>query len=189
MNRQLLGVVLCGGRSCRMGRDKAILPHPGGGTWMQHATDRLVPICASVIVSGTSTARHTLETVQDRVPFRGPAGGIASALHYAARHSFDACLITPIDMPSLETADLRRLVQRWTASTPGRAHPTIARSDRIEPLVGIYPVSLGQSMTTLAESADRSLSRWLESRSHVTVTLSKESCRNVNTLEDLSHGS
>ncbi|HYP03315.1 MAG TPA: NTP transferase domain-containing protein, partial [Cyanobium sp.] len=37
----LRACLLSGGQSRRMGRDKALLPHPGGGTWLE-ATLRLL---------------------------------------------------------------------------------------------------------------------------------------------------
>ena len=53
MSSNLLGVVLCGGQSSRMGQEKSQLEHPQGGTFLQLALKRLKDICHDVIIAGT----------------------------------------------------------------------------------------------------------------------------------------
>jgi molybdopterin-guanine dinucleotide biosynthesis protein A len=76
----LRACLLSGGRSRRMGRDKALLPHPGGGTWLE-ATLRLL---AGLGVPITLLTRHRghleaaaalavpLEGVEEAGPWEGP---------------------------------------------------------------------------------------------------------------------
>jgi molybdopterin-guanine dinucleotide biosynthesis protein A len=184
MGSQWLGVVLCGGRSARMGREKSQLPHPRGGTFLQFAIDRLTPLCSAVVVSGRLADRCGVPQIEDPVPHCGPAGGIAATLAHAAQNSLAACLVTPVDLPDLTTADLLRLKDAWEET----ACLTIAWSDRWEPLVGIYPVSFADEIDALAKSCDRSLSRWLATQTVQAVPLSIASLRNVNTPEDLANG-
>ncbi|MFG0261533.1 MAG: molybdenum cofactor guanylyltransferase [Novipirellula sp. JB048] len=179
---RLLGVVLCGGKSSRMGRDKAALMHPGGQTYLAHAIERLAALCDAVVVSGVSTVDHDRPTILDRVAHRGPASGVAAALEFASRHGFAACLVTPVDMPRLSELHLRSLQQAWHAED----RITVAESDVLEPLVGIYPIRFAASLQRLAESERRSLSRWLGSQDHRRVTLPAASCHNINTPEDLT---
>ncbi|TWU16480.1 molybdenum cofactor guanylyltransferase [Allorhodopirellula heiligendammensis] len=47
----LLGAVLAGGRSIRMGRCKAELPHESGGTFLDHALEQLAACCDHVACS------------------------------------------------------------------------------------------------------------------------------------------
>ena len=187
MNRRLLGVVLCGGRSSRMGTDKATLPHPSGGTFASHAVERLSGLCGHVCVSGTSAAVVQAEVIEDPVISQGPAVGVAAALAYASQNSFDACLVTPIDMPLLTRDDLSRLRRLWEEEQE-LCCAVSGGDQRLQPLVAVYPVSFQERLRDLANSNDRSLSRWLKSQAPLTVTLSPESCRNVNTQEDLADG-
>ncbi len=155
MNARLLGIVLCGGRSSRMGRDKAMLPHPSGGTFLGHAISRLVPLCEEVVICGDVVIEGHV-SISDPVAFHGPVVGIVAGLQHASRHEFDACLLTPVDVPSLRQEDLATLKTSW--STTGAT--TVAFSDRIEPLVGIYNVSDLAALQSLAAGGDRSLYRF-----------------------------
>jgi len=74
-------VILAGGLSRRMGRDKAGLP-AGDGTLIQHLARRLAPVVDETIVAGGS-GRHNLPgvtTVDDRYPGLGPLAGIHAGL-------------------------------------------------------------------------------------------------------------
>ncbi|MEM8666230.1 MAG: molybdenum cofactor guanylyltransferase [Planctomycetota bacterium] len=182
---RLLGIVLCGGRSKRMGCDKASLQHPAGGTYLTHAVHRLEPLCEQVCLSGQNAAHSSLVTIPDAIASAGPAAGVAAALQFACVNEFDAVLVTPVDMPSLTTDDLQVLQNEWQ-----RDHHqfVVAQSDtdeRLQPLVAIYPIRLSLSITTFAQGDDRSLNRWIAANSHVAVPLSQQSCHNVNTPEDL----
>ena len=181
----LLGVVLVGGRSSRMGREKAMLPHGDGGTFLSHAIERLRRQCDDVLISGATQAAHDAKTLADPVAHRGPATGIATALKYCQANGFDACFITPVDTPFLTAKELQRLKQHWRATDS----TTLAITDRLQPLIGIYPVRLADDIEQLADSEDCSLSGWFRSHDHESVTLGKDVCRNINAPEDLSHGS
>ncbi|EMI22738.1 hypothetical protein RMSM_00328 [Rhodopirellula maiorica SM1] len=180
--QQLLGVVLCGGQSLRMGRDKAALVHADGVSFLQHAIDRLSNLCDHVVVSGRTTIDHSVETIEDPVAYRGPATGVAAALNYAERHGFAACLVTPVDMPLLTPEHLSGMVDHWKSQN----EITVAESDRVQPLVGIYPVRFAGLIQQLAESDNRSLFRWLGSHDHHCVRLPASCCHNVNTPEDMT---
>ena len=74
-------VILAGGLSRRMGRDKAGLP-AGDGTLIQHLARRLDPVVDETIVAGGS-GRYDLPgvtTVDDRYPGLGPLAGIHAGL-------------------------------------------------------------------------------------------------------------
>lgn len=186
MNRQLLGIVLCGGRSSRMRCDKASLSHPAGGTFLQHAVDRLIGLCGKVAVSGQPTAGFTGPVIQDPVAHRGPATGIATVLRFAIENCFDACLVTPVDMPFLTSQDLARLRDAWQQHQQSRLCCAVSSGDdRLQPLVAIYPTAFAPTIQQLADSEDRSLMRWMQVQKPLTITLSMESCRNINAPEDL----
>lgn len=99
-----IGVVLAGGRSRRMGRDKALLDWQGK-TWLEHAIERFhtagIP---RVVVSGAHPGHSG---IPDLHADAGPLAG----LHAVARAHPDRWLVVvPVDMPMLPAAWLTALV-------------------------------------------------------------------------------
>ena len=74
-------VILAGGLSRRMGRDKAALP-AGDGTLIEHIARRLAPVVEETIVAGASGRHHLPGTtmVDDCYPGLGPLAGIHAGL-------------------------------------------------------------------------------------------------------------
>jgi molybdopterin-guanine dinucleotide biosynthesis protein A len=94
------GYVLAGGKSSRMGRDKALL-QIGGKPLVEHAVTKLRRLCAEVNILGNEPeleARAPL--VRDVHPGCGPMSGIEAALLHSR---YDWNLILPVDMPFLPT--------------------------------------------------------------------------------------
>lgn len=102
-DRAIRGLVLAGGQSRRMGRDKAALEW-AGGTLLSHAVALLGRAgAARVWVSGNHAAYRG---IPDALPGLGPLGGLASALAVIP----DGLLwVIPVDMPLLSVALLHRL--------------------------------------------------------------------------------
>ena len=115
--RPWLGIVLAGGRSARMGRDKAQLPWRGQ-TLLEHTLALLARLQPDGLrVSGRA---HALG-ITDLHPLSGPPGAVLSVLEWLhARGELDgrALLLLPVDMPLLQEATLRQLL---AAVQPGRA--------------------------------------------------------------------
>lgn len=184
----ILGVVLCGGNSSRMGRDKSTIHHQNGLTFIEHAVERLRPICDQVCLAGRSSALPNLVSLLDPIPNQGPVFGVLQALDYATRQlgkntQNQACLITPVDMPHLTTDDLRKLILSWQCNK----NLTCAVSGpkrRLQPLVGIYPLHLHSALTLHAKT-DSSLFRWLENQHATQITLDDARCQNINRPNDL----
>jgi molybdopterin-guanine dinucleotide biosynthesis protein A len=172
-----------------MGRDKATMPHPGGGTFLQHAVDRLRVGCEEVVVSISpeqSTDRlEDVDYVVDPLAHQGPILGVATCLKHARQHGFAGCLCTPVDMPELTIEDLRPLRDAWSKSPDQLVCAIDSVSGHLQPLVAIYPTRFAESLRITAASDDRSLFRWIERQSPIRVSLPPQACRNVNTPEEL----
>ena len=74
-------VILAGGLSRRMGRDKASLP-AGVGTLIEHLARRLAPVVDETIIAGGSgrPALPDVTMVEDRYPGLGPLAGMHAGL-------------------------------------------------------------------------------------------------------------
>ena len=128
-------IILCGGRSLRMGRDKASLPF-GGGTLLSCQRDKARSLgIRDVLCCGPGG-------IPDRYPGRGPLAGVHAGL-LSARHS--RCIVIPVDMPLLPAEELLRLARRHLQGT---AEVTLAaHGGRTEPLVGVYESRLAPAVS------------------------------------------
>ncbi len=100
----LVGVLLAGGLSRRMGQDKALL-ELHGRSLLQFQINLLSPLCSTVIVSGDYPG---FTCVPDTVARCGPIGGIYSV---AMQFPDSALLIIPVDMLGLTHKHLAQLSQ------------------------------------------------------------------------------
>lgn len=137
----LAGIVLCGGRSTRMGQDKALLPY-AGETLLAHVTRRVAAIASPVIVVEGFSAEPDTWTyslppdlavlrTRDAAPDRGPLEGLAAGLRLAQQHASQA-FVTTCDAPELQAGfvtKLQELLGEHDAAAPwidGRWHPLSA---------------------------------------------------------------
>jgi molybdenum cofactor guanylyltransferase len=94
------GYVLAGGKSTRMGSDKALLGL-AGRPLVLHATTKLRRVCAEVsVLGGDAALGRFAPLVRDLHPGCGPLGGIEAALRSS---KYDWNLVLPVDVPFLPT--------------------------------------------------------------------------------------
>lgn len=128
---KLTAFVLAGGKSTRMGRDKALLEFEGE-TLLTRAVNLARSVTAEVRVIGDAKKFAPWgDVVEDIYPEHGPLGGIHAALNGS---STESNLVLPIDMPLLDARFLEFLTQKAVANqaivtvprTGGRLHPLCA---------------------------------------------------------------
>jgi molybdopterin-guanine dinucleotide biosynthesis protein A len=133
---ELFGLVLAGGRSARMGRDKALLAYSDGRPQAVVAYEQLREFCGCVYLS-VRARRETLSEwpqLVDRYEDIGPMAGILTALD---EHREPAWLVVACDLPFLNRETLRQLV---AARDPQRIATAFrsAHDGLPEPLCAIY---------------------------------------------------
>jgi molybdopterin-guanine dinucleotide biosynthesis protein A len=131
----LSAVILAGGASRRMGRDKAWI-ECGGRPLIVRALDAVRDLGAEeIFVSGRSDADYAAlgcPVLFDLEPGLGPLGGIERGLHHATA---PLLLVLAVDLPHMNTAFLRALADRCDRLTG----VVPQRQGRLEPLAAIYP--------------------------------------------------
>jgi molybdopterin-guanine dinucleotide biosynthesis protein A len=110
----LFGLVLAGGRSTRMQRDKATIAYHGHETQLDAAMKLLTPRVQRVFVSVRADqvhdpARSAWPRIVDRGDVEGPIAGISAAL---AEHPDVAWLVLACDLPFLDATTLDLLVAK-----------------------------------------------------------------------------
>lgn len=130
---QVSGFVLAGGKSTRMGQDKATLTL-NGRTLLEHALAALHQVCRDVSILGRYELYGTLAPVyEDIYPGCGPLGGIHTALSNAQT---PYSLIIAVDTPFLMPEFLSYLAERAIASDAVVITPEI--NDYTQPLCTVY---------------------------------------------------
>jgi molybdenum cofactor guanylyltransferase len=128
-------VLLAGGKSSRMGRDKATLPFRDAPLWQNQLRLLRALDLREILVSAQTDPPWRpadVHFIPDEQPSCGPLGGIAAAL---AQIETDYLLTLAIDTPFVSESYLRELCGR--VETNSGIVPMIG--DRAEPLVAVYP--------------------------------------------------
>lgn len=102
---KVAAVIIAGGQSRRMGREKSFVPLLGKPL-LTHAVERLQPQCDAVVVNANGDAerfdRFGLVIVPDVLTEIGtPLAGLHAALAYGRANRFDSVLTVPSDAPFL----------------------------------------------------------------------------------------
>jgi molybdenum cofactor guanylyltransferase len=158
--QHVAGILLAGGRSKRMGTDKALLPLPGTSqvSFLQHLTQVMLAECEELVLvtrdrlQADLYARYVSSSVRvvvDEVPDCGPLMGICSGLRVvqAAR-----AFVCAVDTPLLQASLIRFLLAQTgqaqgtvpTGERGGQAQGTVPRGESCDdelvvPVVGGLP--------------------------------------------------
>jgi molybdopterin-guanine dinucleotide biosynthesis protein A len=145
--------LLAGGKSSRMGQDKATILFRGAALWKTQLDLLRRLQSAEIFVSAQTDPAWRppdVDFVPDDQPSRGPFSGIAATL---VRIATDHLLVLGIDMPFMTEKYLRKLCNRIE---PGRGVVPII-GDRAEPLAALYPRDAGPEFSRALSSDDFSL--------------------------------
>jgi molybdopterin-guanine dinucleotide biosynthesis protein A len=153
---RITGVVLCGGRSRRMGTDKARLEWPAGTTLLAHALGELETVADSVFLAVGPQSRYEdhlgpgRTALVDAPGADGPLAGLAQAL---SRCHTDWLVCLPVDLPGVEARDLLELLER--AMEPGTDLVLVRGPRGLEPLLGVFGPRCAAVAAALLASGER----------------------------------
>lgn len=192
-NSEITAVVLAGGRSLRLGMDKAQLKLTGDMTLLENAVCRVQRLSAEVVVvSDEITDIAGARCVRDVLPKGGPLGGIYSGL--LAAH-FPYCLVVACDMPFLNHNLLCYMVERsrdYDALVPRLGEREFGLE--LHPLHAIYARRCLSAIEQVCASGSRVIrdiypmlkTVYLERGEIVPLDCDGLSFFNINTLQDLA---
>lgn len=145
------GVVLAGGQSRRMGRDKASLTWQGR-TLLERAVELLLPICEDITIISADPAHVHQQAKSLPDPQEGPLGAILHAPDDAS------LLILPVDMPLLRAATLERLL----AEKSHAEAVMYAEAEQRHPFPGLYHPAALKKARGHFEQGGRAMMTWLD---------------------------
>lgn len=162
----ILGLLLAGGQSRRMGGGDKALRLLGGRPLLQRVIDRMRPQVAGLVLNANGDparfAGFGLPVVADSIPdFAGPLAGILAGLDWAAAHRPDCPMIASVatDAPFLPENLVNRLDRGMQAEN---AELACAASDgQPHPVIGLWPVRLRDDLRqALVEEGVRKVDVW-----------------------------
>ena len=148
----LSAVLLAGGESTRMGRDKATLEWRGVPLWAGQI-EKLRALTSDIFVSARSAVPWRpadVKLVIDKLPPRGPLSGVAASL---ATMETDCLLVLAVDMPFITLSHLRRVCD---CAKPGMGAVPVVNG-KVEPLVAVYPKRSASIFAEALNGTDHSL--------------------------------
>ena len=130
--REVQGIVLTGGQSRRMGKDKSTLDF-GGKKFTEHIIDVLKNVTNDIIIVGPKAEYKNFSGhfFEDIFKDKGPASGILTGLT-ESKHELN--LILSCDVPLIKSSLLTGLMQAYN----GEDALICGMDDQLHPLVGIY---------------------------------------------------
>lgn len=178
LNREFSAVVLAGGRSTRLGQNKALLPYHGV-SFVQHQVRKLHELgVEDVIISGYEGPVAGTTFAPDIYPHFGPLSGMHAGLSAIAN---TAALVLAVDTPLLPVELLRALAEAHSGGITILEH-----GGKMEPLIGVYDGALAAVCEEVLRSGGRSVRALLDRVGYRTVRYQGDEklLLNCNTPED-----
>ena len=144
-------IVLAGGGSSRMGRDKSdLVLKEQTFLNIQLQKGRQLGI-RDILVSGYQGQCCEERVVPDRLKGQGPLGGLEACLRLAAH---DRCLVLSVDVPLVSVQELERLIEEDRKNRGqiaegmkcGQRITILQHGEKQEPLIGVYDRGLADRM-------------------------------------------
>ncbi len=182
----LAAVVLAGGASRRMGRDKATLPYDGS-TLVERVVSVVAKRCSPVfVIAAPGQALPPLgsaHVLRDEVRGVGPLLATGRGLRAAADAGCPWAYVSAVDMPFLSADLIDEL-----AAFAGRvdADVVLPWDGRDHYLAGVYRTALVDQITALVAAGERSMRSLVDTVDTQRIVMPEQrSLTNVNTVADL----
>jgi molybdenum cofactor guanylyltransferase len=160
----VVGVLLAGGRSSRMGGGDKCLRPIGGRPILARIIERLQPQVSDLVINANGEpsrfAPFGLPVVCDSVAgFAGPLAGVHAGLVWVKSNCPDVGygVTVATDTPFFPTD----LVQRFLAERKERPMLLVARSDAgLHPVIGLWPVGIASELEESLKRGERKVGAW-----------------------------
>ena len=176
----IVGLLLAGGRSRRMGGGDKALRLLGGRSLLERVIERLRPQTAALVLNANGDPRRFagfgLPVVADSIAdFAGPLAGILAGLDWAAAHRPNCPVVASVatDAPFLPEDLVSRLLQGM--DTAGAELACAASGGQAHPVIGLWPVRLRDELRrAVVEEGVRKVDVWTARYRLATVPFADE---------------
>ncbi len=195
VSTDIVGVVLAGGRSQRMGGCEKALLNLVGRPMLAHILERFAPQVSRIAINANGDpARFSafgLPVIADPMPdYPGPLAGILAGLRWAAGQAGATHLATvSTDTPFIPPDLVSRL-----AGEGGRGIVVAQSGGRPHPVAALWPLGIASDLERALATGERRVQRWVEMQGMTVVDFAPlqiggravDPFLNVNTPADLA---
>ena len=178
------GILLAGGKSTRMGEDKAFMIYKNRFLY-EHSLSVLSVFSEDILISSSNPRfeKSDYRLIPDETSGLGPLGGIYSCLK---KIKYNYAIVLPCDLPLISGAIIEKLI---TASENSEITIALNHNNLPEPLVGIYSISAIPAMQEMIESNQfkmQELFTRVKTRFVKIPRTSKNTFHNINSPDDFN---
>ena len=183
-------VLLAGGRSTRMGRDKAALAIDGEPLWHRQLATLRATGADELLISGRAEGPYAdagVRVIEDITPNAGPLAALEAVL---PRIGNTHAVVLAIDLPAMRADYLTTLVK---AAQAAECSVVPEADGRFEPLAAVYAPGLLPLVAECLRGSDRSMQHLLRAAMksglvipHPIQIEERALFRNVNSPEDIA---
>ena len=184
-------IILAGGKSSRMGEDKALLEYEGK-YFIEKIAEELSFFDEKIIARGNNSSLTGItdsawKIISDIYPDHGPMGGMHAALKSCKS---DAMFVVTCDMPLITGELAEKIFEEAEKPEDGKSYDAViaVTSDgKYHPLCGVYKKELCQEMEEYLQQDNNRMMAVLKNKCVKYLELNEESSRqlaNVNTREE-----
>lgn len=178
--RNITGIVIAGGKSSRMGTNKALIKY-NGKMLIEHTISIIQPLVTKIIISSNvSILKSKYQNIADTIIGIGPIGGLYSSM---LESDTELNLIIPCDVPHVKTELYQQLIEN--SHNVDAVIPRLPNG-KLEPLVASYNKSILPIIEHSINNGDYKLINLL-SRLNVKYidVVDEEQFKNINTPNDI----
>lgn len=181
--KNITGIILSGGKSSRMGRDKALLSF-NGTSFLQHSTNALNPFVTEILIVSNNPEHDAfgLKRLPDTIENAGPLAGIYTGLnHSKTEHN----LVLSCDIPLINSIILQKLID---AVDEDSEIIQIESQGKSMPLIALYKKQCEVPFLKLLNDGERKLQYAVNQCKVKHVVLNESESlftQNINTPEEL----
>lgn len=174
---KIMGLVMAGGQSSRMGKDKKEIHYHGKSQW-KHAYALLTELDLETVISASDLKEEGVRVISDSSEFEGN-GPISGLLSVSVEIQETALLVLGVDYPEMDRQTLYDLLLTFQIRNCSVCYRN-PQSNRVEPLIALYhPRDLYQIKEDFIKG-NTSLSRFWEQEGNAVLVLPH---RNSNVLK------
>ncbi len=198
MPERVVGVLLAGGKSSRMGGGDKCLRELGGRQILARIIERLGPQVTDIVINANGDPSRfdsfRLPVVADDITgYQGPLAGVHAGLQWVKANRPDADYVVTVaaDTPFFPENLVRQLLSARDHGSSFR----IAQSDKgMHPVIGLWPIELAEALEDSLRRGERKVTTWTRDHGAQPVFFSEievggrriDPFFNINAPEDLA---